>query len=204
MRHRLLPGALRVMDVGIGEQEPIGRGRAGGHLEGVVLAEPAGRQGLDVDDAECGGLGGEAVEDRARRVGRSVVHRDDLDARIILRQHRSGRQFNPCGLVARREDHGEGRPAAGRGIVGKIRQRRTPVSVSQQGDQEPEPEGRRQDADRRAGPPQGVHPPFPSPRAAGRPQWSSNTNGPRSIRSSQPSVCNSGSGGKAATLPRQR
>jgi hypothetical protein len=52
-------------------------------LQGVILAEPAGRQLRQVNDIELRELGGEAIKDLAGAIGRAVVDERDFETRIV-------------------------------------------------------------------------------------------------------------------------
>ena len=72
-------------DVGVGEEQIVGWGLAGGEGHGVGLAEPTDGEFSDVEGAESVGvLHGDGVDDCAGGVGGAVVDGDDLEVGIIL------------------------------------------------------------------------------------------------------------------------
>ena len=129
-------------DVGVGEQQPVGVGAGGGGVEGVVLAEPAGRQLAHVLDPQPPVLRRQRVEDRPRAVGRAVVDGDHLQPWVVLRKHRPRRLLDAGRLVARREDDGQLRPPAGRRVVRQVRQPRDAAAVARERDDVPHAEQR--------------------------------------------------------------
>ena len=107
--------------VRVGEKEVVGLGFEGGHRviggerHGVVLAQPVGRQFLDVKDCETGAC--ERVHDRAGPVRRAVVDRKDMQVGVVLREQR----LEACGdvgrFIARGDDDGDRRGVCWGSIV---------------------------------------------------------------------------------------
>ena len=74
-----LDGPLLEDDVGIREQDPVGRARRlGAPGEGVALAEPSGRERVHSHAPELAVLGLESGQDLGGAVGGPVVDDDDL------------------------------------------------------------------------------------------------------------------------------
>ena len=105
----------RVLRVGVEEPEPVAAGHLGGHLQGVGLAGPAGRQVGDRDHPDPRIGTGEVAGDRAGPVGAPVVDDQDLEVRILLAADRGQAVGQGRLLVLGRDDRrDQGRLAADR------------------------------------------------------------------------------------------
>jgi hypothetical protein len=73
------------------------------------LSQPALRRLVAGDHAETGVFRGEPREDPGRRVHGPIVHDDDLEVGIVLRQVRPDGGLDAEGFVARGDDDGDAR-----------------------------------------------------------------------------------------------
>lgn len=96
-------------NVGVGEEQVVGGGLAGGEGHGVGFSQPAGREFGDVEDAEFFRvLGGDGVDDCTGLVGAAVVDGDDVEVGVVLCEERVERGSNVGGFVAGGDDDGNG------------------------------------------------------------------------------------------------
>ena len=113
------------LHVRVGEEQPFGRrglGLQGGQVEGAVLAEPAGGQGVLAKDAEAGIARRAFRQEDRRGIRGAVVHHQDRQARIVLRQPRVQRRPHLQGLVAGRDADADARERHALVGVGKVGQ----------------------------------------------------------------------------------
>ena len=71
-----------VDDIRIGEEQPLTTRLSRAQVEGVDLAEPALRQDVIVNHTHVVMVRYQAVDDRARRIGRLVVDDDQLKGSV--------------------------------------------------------------------------------------------------------------------------
>ena len=76
--------AAEVLGVGVPEEEPHGRAGVGGHVEGLVAADPRERAGGDVADGVAARFaGGDAHRREPAHQGRGVVHVDEVELHVL-------------------------------------------------------------------------------------------------------------------------
>ena len=118
-RHPQRPGDdVRVQQaIGVGEEQPVaGRGLRA-DVQRVRLAQPALGQRRHLDEPHARIVGGEAADDRRRRVDRAIAHDDHLERDAALGEELADRGLDAVGFVAGRDDHRDagGRRGLGRG-----------------------------------------------------------------------------------------
>ncbi len=133
MRLREGDGALQCRrfenHIAVGEQKPRSPRPLRTLVRRVVLAQPAFGKRLDVEHGEPGVAGGECLQQGARPVFRSIVHRDDLQVWVILSEQGEKRRLDPRGFVPAGNNHTHHRPGG----------QHRPVHLAQCGEACPEP-----------------------------------------------------------------
>ena len=88
------------MDVGVGEEKQLAPGSLGRPVQRVVLPQPTVGELVDPEDDESVAPVGEVPQDPPGPVGGPVVHRDDLQGRIVQGEERPDGLLHVRGLVA--------------------------------------------------------------------------------------------------------
>ena len=103
-----MEGVGAEVDIAVGEKQPGGVGALNAAREGVLLAHPAGRKVVDVQDLQGrASFGSEAVENGAGVVAGAVVDRDDFNRDSLLCQEGADGVLDGRFLVAGGHDDGE-------------------------------------------------------------------------------------------------
>ena len=128
--------------IGIREENPVARGRAGADVAGVTFAEPAFRQHVHALHLHPRVLLRQPPQDLAGSVGGPIIHDDEFSVHPALREQMMNRLLNPRFLIARRDDHGTSNRSlgsadaerSGRSSVFQRRQAPHPAQVPQRGE----------------------------------------------------------------------
>ena len=111
MSHCASDDVWREDHVRVREENPLTCRGFNARVHGMDFPKPALWQGLDVDDADVRGVDSQALKDRARGVGRAVVHRDDLEAGVVQLEERPEGALDGVFFVARRDDQAHRGPS---------------------------------------------------------------------------------------------
>ena len=101
--------------VGVGEEQDFAGGRVSAALGRVGLAEPAGREFVDVQHLQARVSGAQPLGDLAGAVGGAVVDEDDLVVGVAKGEERAQGPFHGARLVVGGDDDREARE---RGVAG--------------------------------------------------------------------------------------
>jgi hypothetical protein len=104
-------------DVGVGEEQERPGGVGSARVERMVLSKPAFGQLRDMFDREVRVLTSQALQNRARLIGRAIIDDDDLESRVVQTKERRHGRFDPTSLIARGGDDRHRWDSARRGHV---------------------------------------------------------------------------------------